>query len=93
MVWNVKIVIGQPDAVPAHLVDQVFPDNDHLLAAVLNPDRENKAGHLELAYKPTSCTQDARSRVFCNTFVFMFYLHGLVVNTENGTLCLNSSVM
>lgn len=23
----------------------------------------------------------------------MFYLHGLVVNTENGTLCLNSSVM
>lgn len=23
----------------------------------------------------------------------MLYLHGLVVNTENGTLCLNSSVM
>lgn len=23
----------------------------------------------------------------------MFHLHGLVVNTENGTLCLNSSVM
>lgn len=23
----------------------------------------------------------------------MFYLHGLVVNTENGTLCLKSSVM
>lgn len=23
----------------------------------------------------------------------MFYLHGFVVNTENGTFCLNSSVM
>jgi len=46
MVWNVKIVIGQPDAVPAHLVDQVFPDDDNLLAAVLDPDRKNKARHL-----------------------------------------------
>lgn len=45
MVWNVKIVIGQPDTVPAHLVDQVFPDDDDLLAAVLDPDRKNTAGH------------------------------------------------
>lgn len=45
MVWNVKIVIGQPDAVPAHLVDEVFPDNDDLLAAVLDPDRKNMAVH------------------------------------------------
>ncbi len=45
MVWNVKIVIGQAHAVPAHLVDQVFPDNDDLLAAVLDPDRKNTVGH------------------------------------------------
>lgn len=45
MVWNVQIVIGQLDTVPAHLVDQVFPDNDDLLAAVLDPDRKNMAGH------------------------------------------------
>ena len=43
MVWNVQIVIGQPDTVPAHLVDQVFSDNDDLLGAVLDPDRKNKA--------------------------------------------------
>lgn len=42
MVWNVKIVIGQSDTVPAHLVDQVFPDNDDLLAAVLDPDRKKQ---------------------------------------------------
>lgn len=41
MVWYVKIVVGQPDTVPAHLVDQVFPDNDDLLAAVLDPAGEN----------------------------------------------------
>lgn len=46
MIWNVKIVIGQADAVPAHLVDQVFPDNDDLLAAVLDPDRKNTVGHI-----------------------------------------------
>lgn len=45
MVWNVKLVVGQSKAVPAHLVDQVFPDNDDLLAAVLNPERKNTAGH------------------------------------------------
>lgn len=44
MVWNVKIVIGQPHAVPAHLVHQVFPDNDDLLAAVLDPDRKSMSG-------------------------------------------------
>lgn len=44
VVWNVQIVIGQPDAVSAHLVDQVFPDNDNLLAAVLDPERKNMAG-------------------------------------------------
>ena len=47
MVWNVKIVIGQTDTVPAHLVYQVFPHNDDLLAAVLDPDEENIAGHLK----------------------------------------------
>lgn len=41
MIRYVKIVVGQPDTVPAHLVDQVFPDNDDLLAAVLDPDRES----------------------------------------------------
>lgn len=40
MVWNVKIVIGQSDTIPTHLVDQVLSDNDNLLAAVLNPVRE-----------------------------------------------------
>lgn len=39
MVWNVKIVIGQSDTVPAHLVNQVFPENDDLLAAVLDPKK------------------------------------------------------
>lgn len=42
MVWNVEIVIGQSDAVPAHLVNQVFPENDDLLAAVLDPEKVNK---------------------------------------------------
>lgn len=42
MVWNVKIVIGQSDAVPAHLVNQVFPENDDLLAAVLDPKKVGK---------------------------------------------------
>lgn len=42
MVWNVKIVIGQSDAVPAHLVNQVFPENDDLLAAVLDPEKSKK---------------------------------------------------
>lgn len=42
MVWNVKIVIGQSDAVPAHLVNQVFPENDDLLAAVLDPKKVQK---------------------------------------------------
>lgn len=41
MVGNVKIVTGQPHAVSAHLVDQVFPDDHDLLAAVLDPDRRN----------------------------------------------------
>lgn len=45
MVRNVKIVIGQPDTIPAHLVDEVFPDNDDLLAAVLDPDRKNIKAH------------------------------------------------
>lgn len=31
--------------------------------------------------------------VHAATVTHLFYLHGLVVNTENGTLCLNSSVM
>lgn len=39
MIWNVKIVIGQSDAVPAHLVNQVFPENNDLLAAVLDPKK------------------------------------------------------
>lgn len=42
MVWNVKIVIGQSDTVPAHLVNQVFPENDDLLAAVLDPKKVKK---------------------------------------------------
>lgn len=47
MVWNVQIVIGQPDTVPAHLVDQVFSDNDDLLGAVLDPERKTKQLELE----------------------------------------------
>lgn len=47
MVWNVEIVIGQADAVPAHLVYQVFPHNDDLLAAVLDPDEKNIAGQFK----------------------------------------------
>lgn len=39
MVWNVKIVVGQSDAVPAHFVDQVFPENQDLLSAVLDPEK------------------------------------------------------
>lgn len=39
MVGNVKTVIGQPDAVPAHLVDQVLPDDHDLLTAVLDSKR------------------------------------------------------
>lgn len=42
MVWNVKSVIGQSDAVPAHLVNQVFPENNDLLAAVLDPKKVKK---------------------------------------------------
>lgn len=40
MVWNVKIVIRQLHTVSAHLVDKIFPDNDNLLAAVLDPARK-----------------------------------------------------
>lgn len=47
MVGNIKIVIGQPDAVPAHLVDQVLPDDDYLLAAVLDSRRNIKDGYCE----------------------------------------------
>lgn len=43
MVWNVKIVMGQSDAVPAHFVDQVFPENEDLLAAVLDPEKRQSA--------------------------------------------------
>ncbi len=51
MVWNVEIVIRQPHAVPAHLVYQVFPDNDNLLAAVLNPDRKKRGRSLECGHR------------------------------------------
>lgn len=37
MVRNVKAVGGHADTVSTHLVDQVFPDDHDLLAAVLNP--------------------------------------------------------
>lgn len=39
MVRDVMIVIRQTHAVSAHLVDEVFPDNDDLLAAVLDPEK------------------------------------------------------
>lgn len=43
MVWNVKIVVRQSDAVPAHFVDKVFPENEDLLAAVLDPEKRQSA--------------------------------------------------
>lgn len=39
MIWDVKIIVGQTDAVPAHLIDQVFSDDHDLLAAELDPDQ------------------------------------------------------
>lgn len=39
MIWDIEVTVGQPDAVPAHLVDQIFSHDDDLLAAVLNPDQ------------------------------------------------------
>lgn len=44
MVGNVKTVIGQPDAVPAHLIDQVLPDDHDLLTAVLDSKRTTRCG-------------------------------------------------
>ena len=37
MVGDVQAVGRHADTVSAHLVDQVFPDDHNLLAAVLNP--------------------------------------------------------
>ena len=37
MVGNVQAVGRHADTVSAHLVDEVFPDDHNLLAAVLNP--------------------------------------------------------
>lgn len=87
MVWNVKIVIGQSDTVPAHLVNQVFPENDDLLAAVLDPKKvkekqTNNAVWIFKTKKPPKVWLPLQT-----------YLHGFVVKTENGTLSLNSSVM
>lgn len=56
MVWNVKIFIGQPDTVPAHLVDQVLPDDYNLLAAVLNPEKETHGRSL-LVFKSREKSQ------------------------------------
>lgn len=44
MVGNVETVVGQPDTVPAHLVDQVFSHDDDLLAAVLDSNRTTGGG-------------------------------------------------
>lgn len=98
MVWNVQIVIGQPDTVPAHLVDQVFSDNDDLLGAVLDPERKTKQLELEQlsTLKCQGTSQKHSQRHTNQPWSFSIkdcYLHGLVVNTENGTLSLKSSVM
>lgn len=37
MVWNVEVRAGESQAVPTHLVDQVFSDDHYLLTAVLYP--------------------------------------------------------
>lgn len=37
MVWDVKVTAGQPDAIPAHLVNKILSDDNDLLTAVLDP--------------------------------------------------------
>lgn len=37
MVWDVEVLAGKSQAVPTHLVDQVFSDYHYLLTAVLYP--------------------------------------------------------
>ena len=38
MVWNVEVAARQSDTISAHLVHQVFSDDNNLLAAVLDSD-------------------------------------------------------
>lgn len=42
MVWDVEAGTGDRQAVPTHLVDQVFSDHHHLLTTVLYPGTEKE---------------------------------------------------
>lgn len=68
MVWDVMIIIGQPNTVPAHLVHQVFPDNDDLLAAVLDSDKKNKHARIKVNFifpQQKNCQNDTCSSQSC----------------------------
>lgn len=37
MVWDVQVFAGESQAIPTHLVDQVFADHHYLLTTILYP--------------------------------------------------------